>query len=67
MARPQLADGGDGLQLWRVAVNILNKQWRAADKGWSYNLGFGLKASHIKNRSCYEVVHKWESQKKKDH
>jgi hypothetical protein len=25
MARPQVADGGEGLQIWRVAVNILNK------------------------------------------
>ena len=28
-------------QIWRVAVNILNKQSRTADKGWSYNLGVG--------------------------
>jgi hypothetical protein len=33
MSRPQVADGGDGLQIWRVAVNILNKQSRTADKG----------------------------------
>jgi hypothetical protein len=26
MARPQVADGGDGLQIWRAAVNILNVQ-----------------------------------------
>jgi hypothetical protein len=38
MARPQVADG-DGLQIWRVAANILNKQSRAADKGWSSSLG----------------------------
>jgi hypothetical protein len=31
MARPQGADGGDGLQTWRVAANILNKQSRTAD------------------------------------
>jgi hypothetical protein len=35
MARPQVADGGDGLQIWWVAANILNKQSRTADKGWS--------------------------------
>jgi hypothetical protein len=28
MARPQAGDGGDGLQIWKVATNILNKQWR---------------------------------------
>jgi hypothetical protein len=26
MARPQVADGGDDLEIWRVAANILNKQ-----------------------------------------
>jgi hypothetical protein len=25
-ARPQVADGGDGLQIWTVAANILNMQ-----------------------------------------
>jgi hypothetical protein len=33
MARPQVADGGDALQLWREAANILNKQSRTANKG----------------------------------
>ena len=27
----------NGLQIWRVAANILNKQSRTADKGWSPN------------------------------
>jgi hypothetical protein len=31
-ARPQVADRGDGLQIWRVAANILNKQSQTADK-----------------------------------
>ena len=30
MARPQVADRGDGLQIWKVAANILNKQSRTA-------------------------------------
>jgi hypothetical protein len=34
MARPRVADRGDGLQIWRVAVNILNKQSRTAYSGW---------------------------------
>jgi len=33
MARPQDADGGDGLQIWRVAANMLNKQSRTAENG----------------------------------
>jgi hypothetical protein len=30
MARPRVADGGDGFQILRVAANILNKQSPAA-------------------------------------
>jgi hypothetical protein len=26
MSRPQVADGGDGLQIWKVAANMLNKK-----------------------------------------
>jgi len=25
MARPRVADGGDGLQIWKIAANLLNK------------------------------------------
>jgi len=32
MARPRVAVGGDGLCILNVAVNILNKQSRTADK-----------------------------------
>jgi hypothetical protein len=39
MARPRVADRGYGLQIWRVAVNILNKQSRTADSGWFSSLG----------------------------
>jgi hypothetical protein len=41
MARPRVADRGDGLQIRRVAANILNKQSRTADSGWSSSLGVG--------------------------
>jgi nitrous oxidase accessory protein NosD len=33
MARPRVAERGDGLQIWRVAANILYKQSRTADSG----------------------------------
>jgi hypothetical protein len=39
MARLQVADGGDGLHTWRIAVNILNNQLHTAEKGWSCRLG----------------------------
>jgi hypothetical protein len=35
MARPRVAVRGDGLQIWRVAASILNKQSRTDDSGWS--------------------------------
>jgi hypothetical protein len=41
MTRPQVADGEDGLQIWRVAANVLNKQSRTADSGWPSSLGVG--------------------------
>jgi predicted NUDIX family NTP pyrophosphohydrolase len=41
MARPQVADGGDGLQIWGVSANILNKQSRTAEMEWPSNLGVG--------------------------
>jgi hypothetical protein len=46
MARPQVADGGKGLQIWRVAVNILNKQSQTANKGWPSSLGVGRGANN---------------------
>jgi hypothetical protein len=32
--------------IWRVAVNIFNKQSRTADKGWSSSLGVGRGANN---------------------
>jgi len=42
MKRPRVADRRNGLQMWRKAENLLNKQSRTtAGKGWSSNLGVG--------------------------
>jgi hypothetical protein len=38
MAYLQVADSRDGLQLWRVAANILKKHSQTADTGWPYSL-----------------------------
>jgi hypothetical protein len=46
MVLPQVADGGDTLQVWRIAGNILNKPSRTADKGWSSSLGVGRGADN---------------------
>jgi len=48
MARPQAVDGRYGLQIWRVGVNILNKQLWTGDKGWSSSTGVG---QGVKNSS----------------
>jgi hypothetical protein len=39
MVRPLIADGGDALQLWREAANILNKQSRTATRGGTPDWG----------------------------
>jgi hypothetical protein len=46
VARPQVPDGAHGLQLWRAAANILNKQPRTADRGWSSSYGVGRGANN---------------------
>jgi hypothetical protein len=46
MARRQVVDRGDGLQIWREAVNIVNKQSQTADSGWSSSLGVGWGANN---------------------
>jgi hypothetical protein len=52
MARPQVAYGGNSLQLWRIAANRLNKQPTTVDKGWFYRMGFvrGAKTLTAKNK-----------------
>jgi hypothetical protein len=50
MARPQAADGGDGLQIWKVDENIFNKKSLIADKRWppAWGLDVGLRIPHRK-------------------
>jgi hypothetical protein len=46
-----VVDGGDGLQIWRVAVNILNKQSQTANNVWSSILGVG-QGAHCRKAAC---------------
>jgi hypothetical protein len=41
----RVADRGDGLQVWRVAGNILNKPSQTADMWWSPDWGLGERLS----------------------
>jgi hypothetical protein len=51
MARPQVLDGGDGLQIWRIDANILNKSGRQLIRGSfsAWELGVGLRTPYQKN------------------
>jgi hypothetical protein len=57
MARPQVAVGGDGLQIWRVAAIILNKKSRTAKREWLCRLeGWaGAVKPHCKYCTCYLI------------
>jgi len=46
MAHSWVTDGGDGLQVWKVAKNTLNKRSQAADNGWSSSLRVGREANN---------------------
>jgi hypothetical protein len=71
-------DGGNSLQIWRVAANILNKQLWTADKGWSCSLGFRYSYgsnNSLQKTSCYNMftgpqtwMHslEWPKQRKTD-
>ena len=57
LARLQTADGGTASSM--EAANILNKQSRTVDKGWTSGLGVGRGANNSytvkKNVLCYEM------------
>jgi hypothetical protein len=60
MARPRVADGGDGLQIWIIAVNILSKHpWIAVDRKCSpvWGLGEGITPSDRKE-THYGMSHR---------
>jgi hypothetical protein len=52
MARPQVADGGDGLQIWSVAANILNRQFLTAGKVWFSRIEAGFTAKNMLATKC---------------
>jgi hypothetical protein len=56
MARPQVANGEDDLQMWRVAANIFNKQLQTADRGWP--LSFPVWRGLTIKSTYYELFNK---------
>jgi hypothetical protein len=57
MVHPQLMDGGEGLQIWKISANILNKQLWTAERGDppAWGLGVELRSPHHKKLVCYEL------------
>jgi len=44
MSRPHLADG-EGFQIWRIDINIANKQSPAVEKAWYSSLAVACEAN----------------------
>ncbi|KAJ4444661.1 hypothetical protein ANN_06458 [Periplaneta americana] len=58
MARPQVANRGNRLQIWRVAANILNKQLRTPDEGLSSSLVVERRPYNPSHRHTKQLVTK---------
>jgi hypothetical protein len=52
----EIADPGDGFQIWRVAANILSMQIQTANIGWSSSLGVGQGGLTNPRRINYNVT-----------
>jgi hypothetical protein len=65
MACSVVVDVGDGLQIWTIEANILNKQSRTADKEWSSSVGGGRGANSSSQKKkimkCYTVPRTWRA------
>jgi hypothetical protein len=59
MVQPQVTDGGDGLQIWWVAVNILHKQSQTVDRVRSSSLevGQGANDPHHKKKKLRNITY----------
>jgi len=58
IARPQVTDGGDGLQIWKVAADTSKKpSWTAdRDSPPDWGLDRGLTIPHRKKSASYEML-----------
>jgi hypothetical protein len=48
---PHIVDGGNSLQLWKVAADILNKQSWTTNMRWSSNLEIEQGANNLSAKS----------------
>jgi hypothetical protein len=51
-----VADGGDGLQIWRVVANMLNKEWQGAGGPSVWGLGKGLTTPYRKKGARCDML-----------
>jgi hypothetical protein len=58
MICPQVLNGGNGLQVWRVAANILNEHLWTAEKDCPSSLWVGLRLTtlHCLTSAHYEIL-----------
>lgn len=55
VAHSRVVNVGDGLQIWKVDVKILNKQSRTANKGWSFSSAGVLSSLTLQNEMFHEA------------
>jgi hypothetical protein len=60
MLCPQVAAGGDGLQVLRAVVNILNKQSWTTSRRWPFSTRFNVRPEtpFYKEPACCEMLHR---------
>jgi hypothetical protein len=60
ISRPQVAGWGEGLQIWRVAANILNKQLQTATRAGPPVCGLGgeLTTPHCKTQHVNKILNR---------
>jgi hypothetical protein len=59
-SRPQVADGRDDLQIWRIAANIFKYAVAVSQKGAVFHLDIGqggITTPHPTKPTCYELLH----------
>jgi hypothetical protein len=59
MVHLRVSDGWNGLQIWNIAVNILNRELWTANRLWSSRLvtGWGANNSSLWKEACYIALH----------
>jgi hypothetical protein len=60
MANSQVAYGGEGLPMWKMVLNILDKyfQGTTSDDPSVWGFGKGLTTSDHKKAACSEILHR---------